>query len=240
MSACVRKRGGGAGRHCVDLAKAGFSLACRCQSAFTAPVPYGQELGLRGTRGLNVFPGGRSLALSGQASWGLEVPTAHAAEAQPGSPPRGPRKRSTEEPECRWRAGRWLEAEWQPPHSPHLSIWSVLFPFFFLGPCLQHMEVPRLGIQSELWLPAYTTATATQDPSRVCGLHHSSQQCWIPNPLSEARDGTCNLMVPSRAYETRLPLRISFRVKTISESLESCPDKRIGLPPSHLRCMLQI
>ena len=37
------------------------------------------------------------------------------------------------------------------------------------------MEVPRLGVQSELQLPAYTTATATPGPSRVCDLHHSSQ-----------------------------------------------------------------
>ena len=30
------------------------------------------------------------------------------------------------------------------------------------------MEVPRLGVKSELQLPAYTTATATQDPSLGC------------------------------------------------------------------------
>ena len=59
------------------------------------------------------------------------------------------------------------------------------------------MEVPRLRVELELQLPAYTTATATPDPSRVCELHHSSQQRQILNPLSEARDGTCNLMVPS-------------------------------------------
>ena len=41
-------------------------------------------------------------------------------------------------------------------------------------------------------------ATATQDPSHVCNLHHSSQQRWIPNPLSEARDRTRNLMIPSQ------------------------------------------
>ena len=35
----------------------------------------------------------------------------------------------------------------------------------FLGPHLRHMEVPRLGAESELQLPAYTTATATRDPS---------------------------------------------------------------------------
>ena len=41
------------------------------------------------------------------------------------------------------------------------------------------------------------TATATRDPSHVCDLHHSSQQCQILNPLSEARDQTRNLMVSS-------------------------------------------
>ena len=53
-------------------------------------------------------------------------------------------------------------------------------------------------VQSELQLPAYTIATATWDPSCVCDLHHSSQQCQIFNTLSEARDGTYNLMVPSQ------------------------------------------
>ena len=52
------------------------------------------------------------------------------------------------------------------------------------------MEVPRLGVEPELQLLAYATAIATLDTSRVCDLHHSSQQCWILNPLSEARDGT--------------------------------------------------
>ena len=56
------------------------------------------------------------------------------------------------------------------------------------------MEVPRLGIESELQLPAYTTATAMQDPIPACDLHHSSQQHWTFNPLSEARDGTRILM----------------------------------------------
>ena len=56
------------------------------------------------------------------------------------------------------------------------------------------MEVPRLGVQSELQLPAYATATATPDPSWVCDLHHSSGQHQILNPLNEARDGTWVLM----------------------------------------------
>ena len=37
----------------------------------------------------------------------------------------------------------------------------------------------------------------TQDSSCICDLHHSSWQGHILNPLSEARDGTRNLMLPS-------------------------------------------
>ena len=62
------------------------------------------------------------------------------------------------------------------------------------------MEVPRLGVQSELQLLAYATATETADLSGICDLLHSSWQCWILNPLSEARDRTYNLMVPSQIY----------------------------------------
>ena len=73
------------------------------------------------------------------------------------------------------------------------------FSFFvcFLGPNPQHMGVPRLGVQLELQLLAYITVTAMPDPSRACNLHHSSWQRWILNPLSEARDWTCDLMIAS-------------------------------------------
>ena len=74
----------------------------------------------------------------------------------------------------------------------------LLLLFCFLGLHLWHMAVPRLGVELELWPLAYTTATATSDLSSICDLHHSSQQCWILNPLSEARDWTCNFMVASR------------------------------------------
>ena len=59
------------------------------------------------------------------------------------------------------------------------------------------MEVPRLGVKSELQLPVYTTATATQNPSCVCDLYHSLWQCWILNPLSRAKDGARVLAVVS-------------------------------------------
>ena len=63
-----------------------------------------------------------------------------------------------------------------------------------LGPRLWHMEDPRLGVESELQLPAYTTATVMQDLSHVYDLHHSLWQRWILNLLSKARDRTCVLM----------------------------------------------
>ena len=59
------------------------------------------------------------------------------------------------------------------------------------------MEAPRLGAKAELQLLAYATATATPDPSHVFDLHHSSRQCRILDPLSEARDGTHILIDPS-------------------------------------------
>ena len=62
----------------------------------------------------------------------------------------------------------------------HVSAIPSPTPFFFgggvfclLGRHLWHMEVPRPGVKSELQLSAYTTAT--QDPSHICELHHSSQ-----------------------------------------------------------------
>ena len=57
------------------------------------------------------------------------------------------------------------------------------------------MEVPRLGAELELQSPAHITATAMPDLSHICNLYHSSQQHWILNPLSKARDQTCILIV---------------------------------------------
>ena len=82
------------------------------------------------------------------------------------------------------------------------------------------MEVPRLGVESELQLPAYTTATATPDPSRICNLHHSSQQYQILNPLSEAKDRTHILMDISQVFPTE-PQREHQDV--ISAQRKRCP-----------------
>ena len=82
--------------------------------------------------------------------------------------------------------------------------WWVLFCFVlfcfvcFLGLHLWHIEGVRLGVQLELQLPAYVTATAMWDLSYVCNLCHSSWQHQILNPLSGARDQTHVLMDPSQ------------------------------------------
>ena len=54
----------------------------------------------------------------------------------------------------------------------------LLFFFFFLvflGPYPQHMEVPKLGVKSELEPLAYVIATAMPYPNLICDLHCSLQ-----------------------------------------------------------------
>ena len=76
----------------------------------------------------------------------------------------------------------------------NLCISFFLFFFCFLRPHMWHMEVPRLEVKSELQLPAYTTANSNAG-SELHLQPTSSQQRWIPNPLIEVRDQTCNFMV---------------------------------------------
>ena len=57
------------------------------------------------------------------------------------------------------------------------------------------MEVPRLVVESEPQPLALDPAT--QDPSCVFDLHHSSRQHQILNTLGEARDQTLKIMTPS-------------------------------------------
>ena len=75
-----------------------------------------------------------------------------------------------------------------------IKIFTVWNFFFFLGPQLQHTEVPRLQGELELKLLVYVTATAMWDPSHICNLYQSSRQCWILSPLSKARDRIYILM----------------------------------------------
>ena len=67
-----------------------------------------------------------------------------------------------------------------------------LFLFlFFLWPHAWHMEVPKLGVESELQMQAYTTATRSKQhlwPMLQLWQH------WILNLLRKTRNQTCILM----------------------------------------------
>ena len=87
------------------------------------------------------------------------------------------------------------------PTEEHLEVWgvfSLLICFCFLGPYLQHTEVPGLGVKSELQLPAYAIATAMQDLTSLHNLYHSSWQCVILNLLIKPSVQTHILMNTSR------------------------------------------
>ena len=84
------------------------------------------------------------------------------------------------------------------------------FFFFspFLGPHLQHREVPRLGVELE-----------TQNTG--CDLYHSSQQGWVLSPLKEARDQPCILLDTSHACNLLGHNRNSLRDSTSDATLLS-------------------
>ena len=52
------------------------------------------------------------------------------------------------------------------------------------------MEVPRLGVQSELQLPAYATATEMQDRATSVTYTTAHRNARSLTPLSEAKDRT--------------------------------------------------
>ena len=55
------------------------------------------------------------------------------------------------------------------------------------------MEVPELGVKSQLQLLACAIATVITDLSCICDLHCILWQCWILNLPSKARDQIPNL-----------------------------------------------
>ena len=67
-----------------------------------------------------------------------------------------------------WGWGGSLEGAWRllPCNvlNPGFQFWGFFVLFFFLGPHVCYMEVPRLGVELELQQQAYSTATATPDP----------------------------------------------------------------------------
>ena len=86
---------------------------------------------------------------------------------------------------------------WSYNYACHFFFFFLVF-LSFLGLFSWHMKVSRIGVKSALSPPTYTRATAMQDLSHVCNLHHSSWQCQILNPLRKVRDQTCLLIDTSQ------------------------------------------
>ena len=67
------------------------------------------------------------------------------------------------------------------------------FFFFFLQRYLQHMEVPRLGVESELQLPAYTIACGNARSLTHCarpGIEPTSSWTYVGFSMHRATMGT--------------------------------------------------
>ena len=93
----------------------------------------------------------------------------------------GDHQKQTLYPEKRWPSG--------PPAPRPQARCSVLFSV--LGPHPQHREVLRLGVESELQLPTYTTATALWDLSPQ--LLPTPQLTALPDPEPTERGQGTNL-----------------------------------------------
>ena len=88
-----------------------------------------------------------------------------------------------------------------PPESISLfALHHVFFLFAFLELNLWHMEVPRLGGESELGAASLHHSHSTSGIRATCNLHCSSGQCWILNPPSKARDRTHILLDTSQVH----------------------------------------
>ena len=115
-----------------------------------------------------------------------------------------------------------------------MSVFQFSNPYFFkiyffgggvLGPNLWHMEVPRLGVKSELKLLRDLSciciwATAMRDLSCICDPHHSSQQCQTLNPVGKGWHQTRILLdttwVPYCWATTRTPVFAFLKIRGIN------------------------
>ena len=101
--------------------------------------------------------------------------------------------------------------------SPNFAFFVCLF--VFLGPHPWHMEVPRLGVELELQLPAYTTAHGNAGP-----LTHWARPgiepafSWMIDSFPLSQNGNFPALHSEGNYSTNLARtrKIYFKVKTNS------------------------
>ena len=70
--------------------------------------------------------------------------------------------------------------------------WAIFFLLFRTTPTVYGNSQARAWIGATSGSLCHSHSNAGSD--HVCDLYHSSQHCWIPDPLSEARDRTCILL----------------------------------------------
>ena len=68
-----------------------------------------------------------------------------------------------------------------------LELSLLLLVFCCLGPHPQHMDVPRLGVKSELQLQAYATAVATWDLSQSATYTAAYGNVPDPQPTEQGQ-----------------------------------------------------
>ena len=116
-----------------------------------------------------------------------------------------------------------------PSSGMFLSVVNLSFPFFWGRGCFYFLlfrATPEAhasyqpGFTLELQPLNYTTGTATPDPRLIYDVYHSSWQCQILTPKSEARDQTYILMDTSWVCNPMNHNRNScFSVPLVDESL---------------------
>ena len=120
----------------------------------------------------------------------------------------------------------------------YLFIYFLVFCPFRAAPTAYGGSLARGRIRTAATSLCQSHSNArSPDLSWVCNLHHSSWQCRILNPLSEARDQTRNLMVPSRICFHRTMMGTppaSLKKKKIYTAPESWVQERDMVPFSSL------
>ena len=91
-------------------------------------------------------------------------------------------------------------------HAPLNGCFFVLLCFVFLlfRAALATYESSWLGVELELKPPAYTTATATEDPSCICSLHRSSHNARSLTHRARPGIKPTSLWIPVRFVSTEL------------------------------------
>ena len=96
------------------------------------------------------------------------------------------------------------------------SFLSFFLFFIFLEPHPRHMKVPRLGVTSELWLPAYTTAMQVWPVTYTKTYWNTRSLIHWARPGIKPASQTCILMDASQ-------FRFCWAMMGTSQNFSSCP-----------------